>query len=158
MSARYPIIIHRLPSKRKESKDYQANREKLAKRRRKIGSMYDQLEKFLLSLPMCHTRQPLLKFAEELSKNIKKPIDRCAKRQLEALICWFCENWASIEPKILEVHQKWLKMDKKSYKIYKQSMINQNTQIIVPKKEELIDVGSLFDMAYQEIFPFDYFN
>jgi hypothetical protein len=43
-------------------------------------------------------RKDLLVLARDVSDLTRLRVDRQAKRNRDCLLCWFCENWRTIEP------------------------------------------------------------
>lgn len=70
-----------------------ANRVRLNKDR--INSVVNRLEYLLGQSPQ---KKDLLQLARQLCCPCGIALDRLAKRSRDCLICWYCENWAVIEP------------------------------------------------------------
>lgn len=49
------------------------------------------------------TYSNLLNFADKLSKKLWIKLDRLAKRNKDALLCWYAENWEFIRPHVADI-------------------------------------------------------
>ncbi|EAX84810.1 hypothetical protein TVAG_291120 [Trichomonas vaginalis G3] len=50
------------------------------------------------------TIEPLLSFANKMAKKYGLNLDRLAKRNRSALLCWYTENWATINTHIADIN------------------------------------------------------
>lgn len=83
----------------KSIRDY----ERLKKRIKKIGIKMDLVSAYFENIFGGHvTTLFLLNLAADLEKKIHVEVDRLARRNRQALLCWFAENWDKVKPIILE--------------------------------------------------------
>lgn len=93
LNARYVNKHYRTTAK--SIKDY----ERLRIRIGKIGVKMDIVTAYLENMFGQHaTAMILLHQAAIIEKNLSIEIDRLAKRNRQALLCWFAENWDQILP------------------------------------------------------------
>lgn len=84
--------------KRTSSSNIEAHREAIAYRRRNVRELYQSFQDIIKKFPPIEKRPELLKLATRISEKVPSlRIDRDAKRSLECLICWYCENRPSIK-------------------------------------------------------------
>lgn len=77
--------------------------ERLKKRIKKIGIKMDLVSAYFENIFGGHvTTLFLLNLAADLEKKIHVEVDRLARRNRQALLCWFAENWDKVKPIILE--------------------------------------------------------
>ena len=95
------FIIHRTGKRRilsnQAQKDQGLTANRLRQNEGKISSVVNRLEYLLGQSPQ---KKDLLVLARQLCQLCGLELDRLAKRSRDCLICWYCENWAYIEPTI----------------------------------------------------------
>lgn len=70
----------------------------------------------------------LLDLAADLEKKINIEVDRLARRNRQALLCWFAENWEKIQPLIVD--QRKEKIRSQAKKIEKNEGTDCQDQVI----------------------------
>lgn len=85
----------------------------------------------------------LLSFAMWLTKRLDIKIDRLAKRNRNALLCWYAENWDTIQPHINELKTYITKMSI-SNDGDMSSPANDNTKLQI--EEESVDPSNIFSL------------
>lgn len=78
------------------------------------------------------TIEPLLSFAMLMTKKLGLNLDRLAKRNRSALLCWFAENWSAISPYINDINP---------YRNHSASVKMEN--ITPPNEKEYIDPSDI---------------
>jgi hypothetical protein len=77
-------------------------RRRVQQRRRRVGSMFEQMSKILSqTLNGDMGMMSLLSFANLVAEKHALHIDRSAKRTKEGLICWFCEFASVVVPQLI---------------------------------------------------------
>ena len=93
------FVIHRTGKRRilsnQAQKDQGLTANRLRQNEGKISSVVNRLEYLLGQSPQ---KKDLLVLARQLCQLCGLELDRLAKRSRDCLICWYCENWAYIEP------------------------------------------------------------
>lgn len=84
-----PLTIITRPVRKKSINQTVQDRKDIAKRVNSCGSMYQEMEKFLL---MCFGRLNRCELLQAAFQVFREPPDRLAKRSKEALICFYCEQ------------------------------------------------------------------
>lgn len=92
------IIIKRSNFKRELSKRTIKDHEKIEFRRNLCNDIYEKVKQLLQYISGKWQIGQLRIAAKELASKANVTIDRLANRYNECLICWFCENWCSIAP------------------------------------------------------------
>lgn len=101
----HDIISTRLVRKHKErSEKCRKDHQKIIQRIQVNGIKMDFVSEYIDRLiGIKVTYLSLLSFADYLSRNLEIKLDRLAKRNRNALLCWYAENWDRIQPHILEL-------------------------------------------------------
>lgn len=97
------IIMQTRPSNRHKRNTAQSMRdhEKIQKRLQSNGVMPDYISAFLeKTYGRYFTSASLLLLANNAVSKLNLSIDRLAKRNRQALLCWYAENWEKISPLI----------------------------------------------------------
>ncbi|KAI5507966.1 hypothetical protein TVAGG3_0681770 [Trichomonas vaginalis G3] len=86
------------------------------------GIKVDYVDAYLCKLAGCHvTIDPLLEFAYDMSYQFRLKLDRLAKRNRTALLCWYAENWGNIFPYLSKIKFHETKIIKEEKKIMSES-------------------------------------
>lgn len=76
--------------------------EKISKRMNNLGVKYDYVSAYFEKMIGPHfTAFSLLEIATRVATKLKLKLDRLAKRNRSALLCWFGEHWSLIYPHLL---------------------------------------------------------
>ncbi|EAX81677.1 hypothetical protein TVAG_515410 [Trichomonas vaginalis G3] len=82
----------------------QRDNERIEKRKMKNGLKTEYIYAYFNRLIGSHVTFPLLlSFAKIFAQDLQIYIDRLAKRNRSALLCWYAENWDSIKPALHRV-------------------------------------------------------
>lgn len=82
----------------------QRDNERIEKRKLKNGMKTEYIYAYFNRLIGSHVTFPLLlNFAKIFSQDLQLNIDRLAKRNRSALLCWYAENWENIKPALHRV-------------------------------------------------------
>lgn len=100
------IVSTRTQNKRKRNTaQSMRDHEKIQKRIQTNGVLPDYISVYLERyFQQRFTASTFLSIANNLISNLNLRIDRLAKRNRQALLCWFAENWNTIHP-----HLKYFK-------------------------------------------------
>ncbi|EAX96433.1 hypothetical protein TVAG_284030 [Trichomonas vaginalis G3] len=89
---------------KRNSTQSQRDNERIEKRKMKNGLKTEYIYAYFNRLIGSHVTFPLLlNFARIFSQDLQINIDRLAKRNRSALLCWYAENWDSIKPALNRV-------------------------------------------------------
>lgn len=76
----------------------------IMKRIKETGVRMDYVDAYIERNLNAHiTFKTMLSFARRIAKELGLRVDRLAKRNRNALLCWFAENWEILEPRICEI-------------------------------------------------------
>lgn len=82
----------------------QRDNERIEKRKIRNGMKTEYIYAYFNRLIGSHVTFPLLlNFAKIFSQDLQLNIDRLAKRNRSALLCWYAENWEDIKPALHRV-------------------------------------------------------
>ena len=96
-----PFVIKRSNTKKELSKRTILDHQKVAIRRNSCKSIYEKVKQLLIySFGKWQIGQ-YRDVAFQISNKTNINLDRLAKRYNDCLICWFCENWKSIAPHLI---------------------------------------------------------
>lgn len=96
-----PFVIKRSNTKKELSKRTILDHQKVAIRRNSCKSIYEKVKQLLIySFGKWQIGQ-YRNVAFQISTKTNINLDRLAKRYNDCLICWFCENWKSIVPHLI---------------------------------------------------------
>ena len=90
-------VIRREPPKKRISSYFDVTYHKQIERMQKCKDKFFSIKHIINILPSKGKMVDTLRFAQVLAKDIDVPVDREARRSKDCLICWFCENWSSIQ-------------------------------------------------------------
>jgi hypothetical protein len=89
------IILRRLSKTRDLSKQTERDKANLMQRRRELGERYDHMERDLTQFTQPKmTRPKLFTLAAILRQKgiVQNELNRLCRRNMEGIICWFCDN------------------------------------------------------------------
>lgn len=99
---RKEILYKNMRVKKELSERTVKDHEKINERRKSCKNTYEKVKNFLRYLSGKWQIGQIRETAKLISVKSKINIDRLAKRYNECLICWFCENWSSLSPHLIE--------------------------------------------------------
>lgn len=81
------------------TKQTKRDRKIIDQRRKKHGLQVDFVDAYLSKLAGCHIKtRCMLEVAHLASGILNIKVDRLAKRNRTAMLCWFAENWTVLQP------------------------------------------------------------
>jgi hypothetical protein len=98
------IIIHRVGKRMKLSRQGEKDQYLMtARRRMNQANLPFVLSEFRRLMGEAPKKKNLIPIAHRVSLMCEIPLDRLAKRSRDCLLCWFCENWSIIAPRITDL-------------------------------------------------------
>lgn len=127
--------------KKKSNKQSQRDYDDVQKRIVKAGVQMNHVSRYIEKIFGCYvTSSFLINIAGIVSSKNNIKIDRLARRNRSALLCWFAENWTHVYPVINELMQKFIYSGMELHKEkYPEEIINQeeNTKVTICDPSDL---------------------
>ncbi|EAY08148.1 hypothetical protein TVAG_302350 [Trichomonas vaginalis G3] len=92
-TAERKFVIQRAPSKKRTTKRYSDYLNRIAERRRLLGSKYFDVEKTVNSFLKSQKKKDLLAFVSKVKIQFRQKIERVLSRTKEGIYIWLCEHW-----------------------------------------------------------------
>lgn len=108
-----PIFLRELSSR--TIKDHEI----ITKRRNACNRIYDKVKQLLQYISGKWQIGQLRDTANMIADKANIILDRLAKRYNECLICWFCENWSSIAPHLVDYATELLNINENGQNNFK---------------------------------------
>ncbi|EAX93545.1 hypothetical protein TVAG_203360 [Trichomonas vaginalis G3] len=98
------VKSRRLRKTKLTSEQNRRDHEMILERIKKNGVKMDFVSAYIDKIFGMHvTISPLLEFALHISHQFGLKVDRLAKRNRNALLCWFSENWETVFPHLHQI-------------------------------------------------------